>query len=207
MLTLLEGFILGLGAAVPIGPVNVEIARRTLRSGFVPGFALGCGAVTVDVTYAALTSLSVARFLTGPMVKLPLLFAGAALLTYLGITCLVGAAKAVSHEEAQAEPVPMEMHRNYLTGLMMTLLNPMTLVFWLVAVPAAGAKSQNPNLPLLCAGVFAGTLCWTLFFGGMLSLLRRFRQRLWMTLADLAGGLILLFFAITSAFAGFRSMP
>ena len=27
----LKGVILGLGAAVPIGPVNVEIARRTLR--------------------------------------------------------------------------------------------------------------------------------------------------------------------------------
>ena len=163
--------------------------------------------MTVDVTYAALTSLSVARFLTGPGVRLPLLFGGAALLGYLGVMCLVGATKAARHEETYAQPVPTAMHRNYLTGLMMTLLNPMTLAFWLVAVPAAGAKSQNPNLPLLCAGVFAGTICWTLFFGGMLSLLRRFRQRLWMTLADLAGGLILLFFALTSAFAGFRSMP
>ena len=49
-----RGVIFGLGAAVPIGPVNVEIARRTLRAGFRSGFFLGCGAVTIDVTYAIL---------------------------------------------------------------------------------------------------------------------------------------------------------
>jgi len=58
MLTLLflNGLALGLGAAAPIGPVNVEIARRTLRFGRRAGFLLGCGAVTVDVGYAVVTS-------------------------------------------------------------------------------------------------------------------------------------------------------
>ena len=32
-----KGIALGLGAAVPIGPVNVQIARRTLRGGFGAG--------------------------------------------------------------------------------------------------------------------------------------------------------------------------
>src|SRR6187551_2601489 len=56
-----KGVLLGLGAAVPIGPVNVQIARQALRNGFGAGFALGCGAVTVDVFYAALTSVGVER--------------------------------------------------------------------------------------------------------------------------------------------------
>ena len=34
-----NGVLIGLGAAVPIGPVNVEIARRTLRSGWAAGVA------------------------------------------------------------------------------------------------------------------------------------------------------------------------
>ena len=38
---LLQGILIGLGAAVPIGPVNVEIARRTLRGGFLAGLFLG----------------------------------------------------------------------------------------------------------------------------------------------------------------------
>ncbi|HEY2589318.1 MAG TPA: hypothetical protein VGI81_26470, partial [Tepidisphaeraceae bacterium] len=59
-----RGIALGIGAAVPIGPVNVEIARRTFRGGFPAGFALGCGAVTVDVSYAILSSLSLKDMLT-----------------------------------------------------------------------------------------------------------------------------------------------
>ena len=61
---ILKGVALGLGAAVPIGPVNVELARRTLRGGFSRGFALGCGAVTADVTYAILASFGL-----GPVLK------------------------------------------------------------------------------------------------------------------------------------------
>ena len=42
--TLSRGILLGWGVAVPLGPVNVEIARRTLRGGFRAGFFLGMGA-------------------------------------------------------------------------------------------------------------------------------------------------------------------
>src|SRR5438067_13866243 len=84
----LKAVILGLGAAAPIGPVNVEIARRTLRGGFRAGFALGCGAVTVDVTYAVLASFSLRPVLSRPWLLNVIGIAGAALLAYLGISCL-----------------------------------------------------------------------------------------------------------------------
>src|SRR5688500_19678667 len=80
---LLKGVLLGLGAAVPIGPVNVEMARRALRGGFFAGFALGCGAVTVDVLYLVLSSLSVAQLLNHPRVLKPLAVAGVGLPTCL----------------------------------------------------------------------------------------------------------------------------
>src|SRR5436190_22106774 len=80
----LKGVILGLGAAVPIGPVNVEIARRTLRGGFLAGFALGCGAVTVDVTYVILSSLGFRILANKPLIFWPLSIGGILLLCYLG---------------------------------------------------------------------------------------------------------------------------
>src|SRR5947208_2831855 len=82
---LLKGLGLGIGAAAPIGPVNVEIARRTLRDGFRAGFALGCGAVTVDVTYALFTCLGIARLSGHPAFYWPLRMLGAVLLTWLGV--------------------------------------------------------------------------------------------------------------------------
>src|SRR3954468_2319963 len=90
-----KGTLLGLGAAVPIGPVNVEIVRRTLRGGFLAGFALGCGAVTVDVCYAVLSSLGVGLLLRRPLFYWLLTFGGIALLTYLGVMCWAGAVRAM----------------------------------------------------------------------------------------------------------------
>src|SRR3982751_2213468 len=99
---ILKGILLGLGAAVPIGPVNVEIVRRTLRGGFLGGFALGCGAVTVDVCYAVLSSLGFGLLLNRPVFYWPLSVGGIALLTYLGVMCWAGAIRIVR----PAAPVP-----------------------------------------------------------------------------------------------------
>src|SRR5215207_2159432 len=85
-----RGVALGLGAAVPIGPVNVQIARRVLRGGFWPGFVLGCGAVTADVIYAVLSSLGLRRLAELSVVQWPVRVGGIALLVYLGLTCLRG---------------------------------------------------------------------------------------------------------------------
>src|SRR5947209_1824433 len=97
---LIRGCLLGFGAVVPIGPVNVEIARRTLKAGFLDGFALGCGAVTIDVTYAIIVSLTMRQAYAFPKFVLTLGFIGAALLIYLGIMCLRAAATAPPDMEA-----------------------------------------------------------------------------------------------------------
>jgi L-lysine exporter family protein LysE/ArgO len=200
---LLRGILLGLGAAVPIGPVNVEIARRTLRSGFRDGFALGCGAVTVDVTYAVIVSIAMRGAMQFPRVVYGLGLFGAALLAYLGILCLRAAAKV-----SDAQPIPDEAdtgkkapaHRNYLTGVLLTSLNPMTLIFWFTAVPGvAGALAKDPrrDLPLICAGVFLATISWVCTFAGLLHWAGSFGQRgRWIRVADAGGGLLLLAFAV-----------
>src|SRR5437016_2198077 len=88
---ILRGCLLGIGAAAPVGPVNVEIARRTLKRGFRAGFALGCGAVTVDVTYAVLASLSLGPAMKNLWALRIIGLCGAAILAWLGIASLRGA--------------------------------------------------------------------------------------------------------------------
>lgn len=194
----LEGLALGLGAAVPIGPVNVEIARRVLRNGFRNGFALGCGAVSIDVTYAIFSSLGLRPVLNRPVLLWPLAIGGIALLTFLGVLSLRSAAGALKADPLRDPPRPGSVHGAYLTGLLMTLLNPMTLAFWFVAVPGTvGSITRDPghDLPIICAGVFVGTIAWVLFFCTSLSLLGRWRRPWWLTVADAVGGLMLLGFA------------
>jgi L-lysine exporter family protein LysE/ArgO len=194
----LQGLALGLGAAVPIGPVNVEIARRVLRNGFRNGFALGCGAVTIDVTYAILSSLGLRPVLENRWLVIPLEVAGVALLGFLGVMSVKSARGAMRADPLKEPPKSGSVHGAYLTGLLMTLLNPMTLAFWFVAVPGAvGSITTDPSrdLPVICAGVFVGTIAWVTFFCSLLTLLGRWRRAWWLAAADLLGGAMLLGFA------------
>lgn len=203
-----HGVLLGLGAAAPIGPVNVEIARRTLRAGFRHGFALGCGAVSVDVFYAVLSSLSLGAFLQRPAVLGPVRVAAVVLLLYLSFLCFRGARRTWrARGDALTSDAPPSTARRpslrgaYLTGVLMTLLNPMTVVFWFVGVPGTvGSITQDPrgDLPMICAGVFIGTLGWVVAFAGLLSFAGRYRRNSWLVAADLLGGVTLLCFALAS---------
>ena len=191
--------LLGLGAAAPIGPVNLEIARRTLRHGFIAGLALGCGAVTVDVTYAILTSLSIAPLLKNGILQWDLYLAGSLVITILGIQSLRGAIRPPQiHPDDM--PAPTSPHGHYFTGLLMTFFNPMTLTFWFLAVPqAVGQVTADPrhDLAWVCLGVFVATLSWVFCFSGAIALLGQWKGVAWVRIADLAAGLLLLGFAAT----------
>jgi L-lysine exporter family protein LysE/ArgO len=188
--------------------VNVEIARRTLRGGFRPGFALGCGAVSVDVLYAILSSQGLKRVIDRPAVMPVLGVAGVGMLLYLAAMSFRGANRALKAdplaagaEENGAAPTQHGVRGAYVTGVLMTLLNPLTLAFWFVAVPGAlGPITEEPSrdLPMICAGVFLGTLGWVVLFAGALAVAgnSRFRRAWWPAAADGLGGLTLLGFAV-----------
>ena len=196
-----KGILLGLGAAAPIGPVNVEIARRALRHGFRGGLMLGLGAVTVDVAYAILASLGLRPILDRAPIQITLSLAGAALLIYLGIQCLRSAFRPLPNlADAQTlhPPTSPLARHHYATGLLMTSLNPMTLAFWFVVLPGlAGQLSPDParDLPWICAGVFAGALSWVLFFTSIITWAGNRKRRRVAFVADLFGGVMLLTFA------------
>jgi L-lysine exporter family protein LysE/ArgO len=200
---ILKGILLGLGAAVPIGPVNVQIARRTLREGFGQGAALGAGAVTVDVLYAIVSAIGFRTIGDRPSVTIPLTITGALFLGFLGVQSLLAARRTLAAHPLEDSPqVEASAGGAYLTGLLMTLLNPMTLGFWFVAVPAAVGVSVEgvaARLPMTCIGVFIGTAAWVLFFAGCLSVAGRYRRRGGLlAAADVVGGGVLLFTAVAS---------
>lgn len=202
--------LLGIGAAAPIGPVNVEIARRTFRGGFWAGFALGCGAVTVDITYAVLSSLSLQPVLNRPVVLWPIEFAGIVFLFYLAFLSFRAAGRAWRGRETMQQEQATSRHGlGYLTGILMTLLNPMTLGFWFLAVPAAlGAVTKQPgkDLPMICLGVFIGTFAWVIGFSGAMAVAGRWRRGGWLVAADAVGGTVLFCFAIAQVWRVVRRL-
>jgi threonine/homoserine/homoserine lactone efflux protein len=95
----------------------------------------------------------------------------------------------------------------------MTLFNPMTLAFWFTVVPGQIPRGDAPNsptgglpaLPVVCAGVFLGTVSWVISFAGLLGWAGRYRKRVWLAAADAVGGVILLGFGIVGLLRLLRS--
>ncbi len=89
------GVAFGLGAAVPIGPINTEIARRTLRDGMLAGMCFGFGAVVIDIIFSTAASLGIGVHLQkNRTFEIIVTLVGFLLLLVLGILTLRGAYKA-----------------------------------------------------------------------------------------------------------------
>lgn len=190
-----SGIALGLGAAVPIGPVNVEIARRSLRSGFRAGASLGFGAVTVDMIYAVLSALGIRPLMDNRIAVVVLTVVSVGILVYLAAMSLRAAWRSMKTDAGQQlDAAPAQaVHTSYVTGVLMTALNPMTLAFWFLVVPPLYVATDMVSLIL---GVFLGTAAWVLSFSGLLAWLGRGRRALWIAVADAVGGFVLLGFAV-----------
>ena len=52
LLDIIKGFIVGLCASVPMGPVAILVVQKTLNKGRSAGFVAGLGATVVDTIYA-----------------------------------------------------------------------------------------------------------------------------------------------------------
>ena len=207
---LFTGVMLGLGAAVPPGPVNLEIARRTTRGGFLRGASVGFGAVTVDVFFALLVWLGVLRLIEATLfVRIPISVIGVCLLIYHGTSALANFRRhirssrsaLISLESIAGEPTVPGPMAGYLAGLLICATSPYQAAWWLTGVPAViqgtGSIAENRlSGLLLCVGVFMATLLWVFFFAGLLATVRSLDRSRWLAAAmDLAGGILLLSFA------------
>jgi threonine/homoserine/homoserine lactone efflux protein len=58
--SLIKGFIVGLGASIPLGPLGVMCVQKTLSKGRNSGFITGLGAAITDTIFAAIAILGLA---------------------------------------------------------------------------------------------------------------------------------------------------
>ena len=191
---LLKGLIVGFVIAVPIGPIGILCARRTLTQGRMAGFVSGMGAATADVFYgfvAAFGMTFISEILTGYQFWIRL--AGGAFLCFLGIRTFI--------EKPERKSLCSMFRKKkrhagmYTSTFFLTLMNPMT-IFSLAAVFAglglAGAKGDILSALILVLGVFLGSVLWWLLLFGVFSVFkRRFNRREMQRINRIAGMIIM----------------
>lgn len=167
---------LGIGAliAAQVGPVWLLCARSALRHGVVAGIAIGAGAATIDLVYAGLGALGASRLVGLPWLRPLLAGAGATVLVVLGARTIWTAVRVRVGAEDDGEVAGPKAA--YLTALVATASNPLTIASWAAVFAAASVGEVTvgtlPTLAFL-AGVAAGSLAWFTTLAGVLGLVGR----------------------------------
>lgn len=171
----LRGIIIGLSLAAPIGPINVEIVRRGLRSGFRSGWLVGAGAVTGDTIYCLLVIAGLAPLVDYQIVRTVLWIAGAGFLAFLGVVSLRAA---IGRERMLGDGAVRVEQKSFKTGLLMALFNPMGIAFWLTiggALVATGVeRTDAAGTGVLVVGVIMGLTLWVTSLSALVHGGRRF---------------------------------
>ena len=167
----IKGVIIGLSIAVPVGPIGVLCIRRTLTRGRIIGFLSGLGAATADAFYGAIAGFGLtflSNLLVGQQTGLRLIGGG--------LLCIIGVKTFLSKPAEQGNSVERNTHwRAYLSTLILTLTNPMTILFFAAVFAGLVVGSGGDHYfsaGILVLGVFIGSASWWLILSGFTGLLR-----------------------------------
>jgi len=199
MATLLTGWGLGLSVAAPLGPINVATLQLGLSRGFARAWAFGLGAATIDALYCFAVFLGLAPLLiAAPWLRVLLFAAGAILLGRMGWNAWRKPIDLASGPEGGSASA----WRSYTTGVMLTAINPATILSWLAIGGAALSAVPAGEGPLLIAGIFAGSALWFTALALGASAGRRVANARALRIVSVVCGLALLGFAAVFAWNG-----
>jgi threonine/homoserine/homoserine lactone efflux protein len=173
MSLLVRGTILGFSIAAPVGPIGVLVIRESMTAGRKAGLLTGLGAATADGLYGLVGGLgltAVSALLVSHATALRVV--GGLFMLWLGARTFL----APPASDAAAAP-PRADGRIYLTGLLLTVTNPMTILSFAAMFAgmglASGMDGSGLGVVTLVAGVLAGSAAWWLILSGAASLAGR----------------------------------
>ncbi|HTE56711.1 MAG TPA: LysE family transporter [Kofleriaceae bacterium] len=157
----LIGAALGAVTGVPIGPLNVAIIDAAYRHHLRRAIAVALGGAVADLLYASLGILGLGQLLTAHAIVPPILYtlSGVVLIIYGILT--VRAQPVDPGVAGQSDLVG----RSYFwggfgMGLALILLNPATLITWVVIVGSAMSDANQSEGMAAAIGIGCGSAFW-----------------------------------------------
>jgi threonine/homoserine/homoserine lactone efflux protein len=162
LVVLLQGFVLGVAIAAPVGPIGLLCIRRTLQHGPLMGFFTGFGAAIADTIFGAIAAFGVSAalsFLRGNEITFQLV--GGVFLIVVAVRTFRQKPKDEEAEAARAPDTP-SLLGGFLTGLSLTLTNPATIMAFIAIFAGFGLGGNlgRVDATTLVCGVFLGSSSW-----------------------------------------------
>ena len=167
-----EGIRFGLVLQLAIGPMAMLTFNTAKNAGFLVAFSLVIAIVLVDAFYISLVCIGAGTVLEKPAAKNVMRYVGSAVLMLFGLNMILGA---FGINLIPALNVAPSSRSVFIQGIVLTLSNPGTIIFWggILASKIAGSDFSRGETYSYAFGVW----CTSLFALTLIALLGLFLSR------------------------------
>ena len=146
---------MGLGAAVPLGPINILIMNEAIKK-YKNGVMIGLGAMSSDIMYLSLIVFGLISYFNHPYILNSLSLSGGAFLIYLAYAIFKN--RDTKIETSKGSVKDSSYIKLYAKGFVLTAINPYTIGFWLSVSGYIAGKELDPYITLF--GMLSSILLW-----------------------------------------------
>ena len=193
LMDMLKGFLVGICASAPIGPIAILVVQKSLSKGHKAGFVSGLGASVVDTLYAfiAIFALAFAQKLVEQHQNLILLVGGLVL-------SVVGVSMAFSNpfRKMKKDGKSRVLTKDFAQAVIMGLSNPMAIFVMFTLFAFFGLAKDAPQTwsvaPILIS-VSLGSVTYWFSVSWLLSrFAKNFRMRTILWISRITGAIIVI---------------
>lgn len=206
-ISILVGYIfLGLTLAAPIGPVNSARIDKGIKNGFWHAWIVGAGSMFADAFFMVLVYLGSVQFLEIPIVQIFLWLFGGFVLIYSGVESILGANSVTLTYRGKKD----SLVKCFLTGFIMSVTSPLSILFWLGIYGSVLAKTAQMNgstqLLIYSCMIFIGLTLWDIIVAALTTGFRKFLTDKSLKGISIISGLSLLGFGLYFGFQGLKAL-
>lgn len=198
---------LGASLAAPIGPVKTVLLNTGIKRGFFHAWAFSLGSVTADIMYMFIVYFGVGQFIESPLIKIILWSFGCFVLMYTGIENLLTLHKV---EMSLKFGKRVRLRTSMLTGFLMSLMNPLTIIFWLgiygsILAKTAGGSTGYQIILNSCA-IMLGIIIVDILMAFLSSGARRFLSVRLLVIVSIISSLSMIGFGIYFGIQAYQAL-
>lgn len=203
LITLLKGFIVGLGASIPLGPLGVLCVQKTLSKGRNSGLFTGLGASVSDTFYAGLSLLGLAfveKLITEN--RAPVMLIGGIIIILIGLKVyMTNPIKQIRQKHNNKRHL-----EDFVEALVMTITNPGAIFLIIGLFAAVGINSsdgvEKVSVITTLWGVFLGTATWWFTLTTTINVFRKKFRLKQLIMINRIAGIVIAVLGIISACDG-----
>jgi len=207
MVFITAAYFTGVLAAVPAGPVQIEVIRRAINGHLRSSLMVVIGALIADIAYGMVAFFGIAPFLEEDRVRVFFNIGGALILIFLGFSIIRqnSAKQTFNHESRFLKGKRWGL----IGGFSLSATNPMMILWWLIGarifrdIHLVDDFSPDVAITFLAAGGF-GLASYLVSLSLFLYWAKHFISMNTVKRMNLVSGLILLFIAAYFIYSSFR---